>query len=162
VLQARLKRTVEDARRLAGEGANIRLCKGIYQEPAERAHTGRDEIRDAYVAAFEELLGGASRVGIATHDRPLIRRIEQSIAERDAGATELEFQALLGVPVRSTLERLRDAGYPVRLYVPFGDEWYAYSVRRLRENPQLAGAIARGLFSRDRLDPRAVDVRKVD
>ena len=164
VLQARLRRTVDDARRLAATGADIRLCKGIYQEPAELAYVEADEIRDAYVAAFEELNGGAARIGIATHDRPLIERVEGVIAERGATSTRLEFQALLGVPIRATLERLRDAGYPVRLYVPFGDEWYAYSVRRLRENPQLAGAIMRGLFSRDRLDPVAEgsSVRKGD
>lgn len=155
VLQARLRRTVDDARRLAATGADIRLCKGIYQEPAELAYTGADEIRDAYVAAFEELHGGATRIGIATHDRPLIERIEGVIAARGPTRATLEFQALLGVPIRATLERLRDAGYPVRIYVPFGDEWYAYSVRRLRENPQLAGAIVRGLFSRDRLEPVA-------
>ena len=146
VLQSRLRRTVDDARQLAAEAANIRLCKGIYPESPEIAFTRPDEIRQSYVTALELLLDAGCYVGVATHDPALLDR-----AAVLAGEPPLEFQALLGVPIRTRLERLRDTGFTVRIYVPFGADWYAYGLRRLRENPQVAAAIARSLFSRDRL-----------
>lgn len=153
VLQARLFRTIEDARQLAAEGANIRLCKGIYKEPAAVAHTRMRDINEAFVAAARILMDGPSYVGLATHDVPLIERLKKEIDARPAAVrTQLEFQALLGVPVRRTLEQLMAEKYTVRLYVPYGREWYAYSVRRLKENPDMAMAIAKSLFSRNRLD----------
>lgn len=151
VLQARLRRTLDDARAIAAAGGNVRLCKGIYQERPAIAFQGADEIREAYVAALRALIAGGAYVGIATHDLPLIARAEREIAAAAAPRDRVEFQALLGVPMRAELERLRDAGYVVRLYVPYGEEWYAYSLRRLRESPHMAGAIAKGLFKRDRL-----------
>jgi proline dehydrogenase len=150
VLQARLRRTIDDARELAAEGANLRLCKGIYREPRTIAFTRRSEIREAYVEAARLLLDGDSYVGLATHDIPLIERLEVEFGQLGAAEERFEFQALLGVPIRSVLARLRDAGHKVRIYIPYGDEWYAYSIRRLKENPQMAGAIARGLLKRDR------------
>ncbi len=152
VLQARLRRTVEDARRLAGEGASIRLCKGIYREAAAVAFTGFEEVRRAYVEAARALLRGGALVGFATHDQPLIERIRPEIQVAGVGLERVEFQALLGVPIRSVLEGLRDEGFRVRLYVPFGKDWYAYSLRRLKENPEMAGAIALSLLKRDRMD----------
>jgi proline dehydrogenase len=153
VLQSRLLRTVEDARQLAAEGANIRLCKGIYKEPASVAHTRMRDINDAFVAAARVLMDGPSHVALATHDVPLVNRLKEEIGVRPAEVrAKLEFQALLGVPVRRTLEQLMGEGYLVRLYVPYGREWYAYSVRRLKENPDMAMAIAKSLFSRNRVD----------
>lgn len=151
VLQARLRRTGGDIRALAGGGANVRLCKGIYPETKAIALTDREEIRAAYVDHLRALLEGGAYVGIATHDPPLIAAGEALVAEAPDRATRHEFQALLGVPMRTELERLRDAGHAVRLYVPFGPDWYAYSLRRVRENPSMAGAIARGIFRGDRL-----------
>lgn len=151
VLQARLHRTVRDARALAAVGASIRLCKGIYREPRAIAFRGRGEIRQSYLESARVLLDGKGPVAFATHDKVLINQLLPEIARRRPDGHQVEFQALLGVPMRTTLERLRDDGFPVRLYVPFGEQWYAYSVRRLRENPQMAGAVARSLFSRDRL-----------
>jgi proline dehydrogenase len=148
VLQARLRRTARDARELATEGANLRLCKGIYREPREIAFTRRGEIRESFERAARILLGGGAYVGLATHDLPLIERLEVELTQLPVTDSNFEFQALLGVPMRATLARLRDAGHKVRLYVPFGSEWYAYSVRRLKENPQMAGAIAKGLLKR--------------
>lgn len=153
VLQAALKRTPEDARTLAAEGAAIRLCKGIYREPREIAWRRRKRIRESYLATARVLFEGTGYVALATHDKKLISGLEMLISELAVPRDRVEFQALLGVPIRSTLERLRDDGFRVRLYVPFGDQWYAYSVRRLQENPKMAGAILGGLFKRgDRLD----------
>jgi proline dehydrogenase len=153
VLQSRLYRTVEDARQLAAAGAHVRLCKGIYREPASIAHTKMRDINDAFVQAAKILLDGPAYAALATHDVPLIARLREEIDVRPPEVrANLEFQALLGVPVRRTLERLKADGFVVRLYVPYGREWYAYSVRRLKENPAMAMAIAKSLFSRNRVD----------
>ena len=151
VLQARLKRTADDARRLAGKNANFRLCKGIYPENPTIAHFDADTIREAYLDILERLIAGGTYVGIATHDEPMIARAEEILKRIPDGGPH-EFQALLGVPMRRTLERLKTEGHKVRLYVPFGPDWYAYSLRRLKENPKMAGAIAKGIFKADRLD----------
>jgi proline dehydrogenase len=152
VLQARLRRTAEDARRLAGDGVSFRLCKGIYPEPPSLAFESDEEIRRSYMDTLDTLLDRGSHVAVATHDRPLIERVEDLLARRAVAEERFEFQALLGVPVRATLLRLQERGHTVRLYVPFGADWYAYGVRRLRENPKLAGSIAASLFSRERFD----------
>jgi proline dehydrogenase len=152
VLQARLKRTAEDARQLAEAGANIRLCKGIYKEPADIAYTDDADICDAFMEAARYLLNDKAYVGLATHDLNLIDRLKEEIADKDADPAHFEFQALIGVPIRTALEELKQSGYKVRLYVPFGTEWYAYSVRRLEENPQMAMTIAMSLLNRDQID----------
>ncbi len=157
VLQSRLFRTIDDARQLASEGANIRLCKGIYREPASIAHTRMRDINDAFVEAAKILMDGPSYLALATHDVPLIGRLEREIEARPNEVRgQVEFQVLLGVPVRTTLERLMAEGYLVRLYVPYGREWYAYSTRRLKENPSMALAIAKSLFSSDRVDTSSI------
>lgn len=153
VLQARLRRTLSDAESLAKEGANLRLCKGIYKEPESIAHTGREAIRQAYVEAARILLDSKTTyTGFATHDLPLAERVSREILKRPDAVGRYEFQALLGVPIRSALERWRNGGITVRLYVPYGADWYAYSLRRLKENPDMVIDIARGLLRRDRLD----------
>jgi proline dehydrogenase len=147
VLQARLRRTPADARRLGAAGASVRLCKGIYLEPAAVAHTGREEIRAAFLDCLGILLDGKGRVAIATHDDVLVAGAERLLAEKGTPAERVEFQMLLGVLPglrRSLVER----GRAVRVYVPFGTEWYAYATRRLRENPEVAGHVVRSLFRR--------------
>ncbi len=152
VVQSRLRRTVDDVAQLASEGADLRLCKGIYKESRENAYQGREEIRESFLESARLLMDAPrARVGLATHDLPLVERLRWEIEKRPGARDRLEFQALLGVPIRSGLERLREEGFEVRLYVPYGPEWYAYSVRRLKENPDMAGAIAKSLFKRDRL-----------
>lgn len=146
VLQARLKRTARDAEELAGEAANVRLCKGIYPEREEIALTGREEIRESYLAAARRFLEAKCYVGFATHDAPLIEKVEKEIQNFGAAPADFEFQALLGVPMRAVHQRLRDKGFKVRLYLPFGESWYEYSLRRLRENPKIAMDVARGLL----------------
>jgi proline dehydrogenase len=145
VLQAALRRTVDDARALAG--ANVRLCKGIYVEPVEIAYRGFDEVRTSYVEALDVLLDGGCYVGIATHDRWLIEQGERAVRERGLDPSEYEFQMLLGV--RPELgDALVAAGHRLRIYVPFGRQWYEYSLRRLQENPKVAGHIAADTLGR--------------
>jgi proline dehydrogenase len=152
VLQARLRRTRDDALRLASQGASVRLCKGIYPESPSIAFRDPREINASYLDVAETLLKAGARVAFATHDRSLVEQVEDRVAKGGFHREACEFQALLGVPVRSMLERLRDKGHTVRLYVPYGKDWYAYSVRRCRENPELAMAVARGLLHSDRLE----------
>jgi len=147
VVQAYLHRTQDDVRRLP-QGTSFRLCKGIYREPKAIALQGREEIRQNYLALLDLMLGGGSYVGIATHDSHLIDAACRRIAERGLQKHEYEFQMLLGV--RPELrKRLVDDGHKVRLYVPFGAHWYRYSMRRFKENPEIAGYVFRALFSRN-------------
>jgi len=149
VLQARLKRTRKDAAHLSGPCKNFRLCKGIYPESADNAFMSDKDIRESYLDSFHNLIDNGSYVGIATHDISLINRIENEIESKSIPKNRFEFQVLLGVPVRSTIYRLKSKGYNVRIYIPFGKEWYAYSIRRLRENPRIARVILKDLISRD-------------
>jgi len=147
VLQAYLKRTVEDAKVLASEGANVRICKGIYNEPKEIAYKKRDEIRKKFLEIAEILVEGSNTyVAFATHDLYLIERCVEIVKKKQISSDRFEFQALLGVPVDETLKRLVENGYRVRIYVPFGKEWYPYSVRRLKENPRIASYVIKHLF----------------
>ena len=139
VLQAMLKRTEDDARALAG--ANVRLCKGIYIEPPEISYRDFDDVRESYVRALEILFDGGCYVGIATHDEWLVEQGLRAVRERGLDLGAYEFQMLLGV--RPELgDRLVRAGHPLRIYVPFGRQWYEYSLRRLQENPKIAGYVA--------------------
>jgi len=141
VLQARLKRTLADLRELADLRPNVRLCKGIYLEPAEIAYRDFDSIRASFVQALEALLAAGSYVGIATHDEWLLEEGQRLVAERGLGREDYEFQMLLGVRAGLGDELVR-SGRRLRIYTPFGRHWYAYSMRRLQENPKIAGYIA--------------------
>jgi proline dehydrogenase len=142
VLQARLRRTLDDVYALADVRPNVRLCKGIYLEPPTIAYTDYEAIRASFVKALRALatIDGA-HVAIATHDEWLI---EQSLAQLPAS---YEFQMLLGVREDRASQLVRE-GHRVRIYVPFGQQWYEYSLRRLQENPAMAGTIARSTVSR--------------
>ena len=141
VLQARLKRTLADLAELADLRPNVRLCKGIYVEPAEIAYRDFDSVRASFVQALEELLELGCYVGIATHDEWLLEQGQRLVAARGLGREEYEFQMLLGVRPALGDELVRE-GHRLRIYTPFGRHWYAYSLRRLQENPKLAGYIA--------------------
>ena len=141
VLQARLKRTLADLAELAELRPNVRLCKGIYVEPAEIAYRDFDSVRASFVQALEELLELGCYVGIATHDEWLLEEGQRLVAARGLGRAEYEFQMLLGVRPALGDELVR-GGHRLRIYTPFGRHWYAYSLRRLQENPKLAGYIA--------------------
>ena len=149
VLQASLRRTVADAASLAG--ASVRLCKGIYIEPAEIAYRDFDDVRASFVRTLDVLFDGGCYVGIATHDEWLVNRAEDAIRERGLQPDAYEFQMLLGV--RPELgDRIIADGHRLRIYVPYGRQWYEYSLRRLQENPKIAGYVAgdlgRSLFRR--------------
>jgi proline dehydrogenase len=148
VIQSCMKRSEDDITRLLDEGlADLRLCKGIYIEPEEIAWTDANEIRNSYQRLLEQLLeGGASRVGIATHDPILVDHAERTIERLGVDRSRYEFQMLLGV-AGAMRARLVEKGHPLRVYVPFGERWHAYSLRRLRENPQIAAHIVRNLFT---------------
>jgi len=141
VLQAYLRRTEQDVRELSAEGANFRLCKGIYIEPPEISYRDFDEIRASYARALDTLLDGGCYVGIATHDEWLVEHGLRTVRDRGLEPAEYEFQMLLGV--RPQLgDRLVREGHRLRIYVPFGRQWYEYSLRRLQENPKIAGYVA--------------------
>jgi proline dehydrogenase len=141
VLQAMLRRTPADIEALADLRPSVRLCKGIYLEPPELAYQDFEEVRASFVGALEALLAAGCYVGVATHDEWLIDQARRLVAERGLGRDEYEFQMLLGVRPGLGDELVR-AGHRLRIYVPFGRHWYSYSLRRLQENPRIAGYIA--------------------
>jgi proline dehydrogenase len=147
VLQARLKRTIDDVRALAELRPNVRICKGIYLEPPEIAFRDFDAVQASFVQTLEELLDGGSYVGIATHDEWLLEQGKRLVAERGLGHDDYEFQMLLGVRPSLGDELVRE-GHRLRIYTPFGRHWYSYSLRRLQENPKIAGYIAADTFNR--------------
>jgi proline dehydrogenase len=146
VLQAYLKRTLDDIEALPLD-SSVRLCKGIYVEPEPLVVGGFGEVRANYLRALDLLLARGARVALATHDEWLIResiaRVERS--ERHHGGWEL--QMLLGVAPQLR-QRLAAEGRRIRVYVPYGPEWYDYSLRRLRENPRIAMHVVRAMFGR--------------
>jgi proline dehydrogenase len=147
VLQAYLRRTVDDVHALADLTPNVRLCKGIYVEPPEIAFRDFEAVRANFVQALRELFDAGAYVGIATHDEWLVDEGRRMVSERRLATSEYEFQMLLGV--REDLgRRLVADGHRLRIYVPFGRQWYAYSLRRLQENPKIAGYIAADALAR--------------
>ena len=151
VLQARLRRTIADAAAIAAAGGNVRLCKGIYLEPRAIAYLERDVIRQAYVHALHILLEQGAYVAIATHDEWLVCEALGLIRRLAVPTERYEFQMLLGVDPE--LRRIiTGGGHPLRVYVPFGSEWYPYSVRRCRENPAIARAGLESFF-KGRMEP---------
>jgi proline dehydrogenase len=145
VIQAYLRRTVDDVAALEDLKPNYRLCKGVYVEPRAIAYRDMRVINRNYAYILEKLLRNGSYVGIATHDEMMVWEAFRIIRDLKLSRDAYEFQMLLGVD-----EQLRDvihaAGHNIRVYIPFGRDWYAYSVRRLRENPQLAGYVFKAMF----------------
>jgi proline dehydrogenase len=145
VVQAYLRRTLNDIVNLP-TGSNVRLCKGIYVEPEEIAYKGYQEVRDAYCSALEYLFIGKHYAGIATHDEWLINAAPRLISHHSVAPDMYEFQMLLGV--KPALRRkLIAEGHKLRVYVPYGADWYPYSLRRLRENPQVAVHVLRAMLT---------------
>lgn len=145
VLQAYMRRTPNDVTSLGATGSNYRLCKGIYIEPEEIAFKEKQEIRDNYMRTLELMLTSGRYVGIATHDEYLVDESLKLIKRLNISKGDCEFQMLLGV--REDLrDKINALGYKVRIYVPYGKDWYLYSIRRLKENPQVAGHIAKNFF----------------
>jgi proline dehydrogenase len=145
VLQAYLRRTMDDVEAIADLTPNVRVVKGIYIEPEEVAYRDPAAINGNFIRTVDRLIAGGSYVAIATHDRPLIEEILALLDRRIVSRESYEFQMLLGV-AEDVRHRLVAAGHRMRVYVPFGDAWYAYSVRRLKENPSIAGYVARDVM----------------
>ncbi|MFN0205592.1 MAG: proline dehydrogenase family protein [Planctomycetota bacterium] len=146
VLQAYLYRTPQDVTDLLPLKTSFRLCKGIYKEKPDVAYQGREEVRKQYKLLLRQMLeGGAIKVGIATHDPPLIEDAREYLKSTNVPKERYEFQMLLGV-AEEWRKRLVAEGHGLRVYVPFGKDWYGYSVRRLKENPAIAGYVAKGML----------------
>jgi proline dehydrogenase len=141
VLQACMRRTLDDVRGLAELRPNVRVCKGIYVEPADVAFQGADATRFNFSRTLVELFDIGAYVGIATHDEWVLAEALTLIDEHGLGPEQYEFQMLLGVREELGEELIRE-GHRLRIYVPYGRQWYEYSLRRLQENPKIAGYIA--------------------
>lgn len=146
-LQSYLRRTENDVIELVKEPSNFRLCKGIYVEPEKIAFKNREEINKSFLRIIEIIFESGSYVGIATHDDDLITGSYRLIEKYNMQPDQYEFQMLLGVRPELRDQVLRD-GHRMRIYVPFGTYWYQYSVRRLKENPKMAGTIFKAILSR--------------
>jgi proline dehydrogenase len=152
VLQAYLKRTLDDLKDLIafdkGRGLiNIRICKGIYNEPAEMAFKDREEINQNFLIDLEYMLRNNVYAAIATHDKRLVKGAYRLIDACHAPADRFEFQMLFGV-TPELRQSIVDKGYTMRVYVPYGKDWFNYCTRRLKENPRMAFHIIKALFVR--------------
>ena len=152
VLQAYLRRTLDDIKTFHAIDAginqlNFRLCKGIYVEPAQIAFKGYQEVRDRYLEDLEFMLKNHIYVGIATHDKYLVEKAFELIAKYKVPFHRYEFQMLYGV-TPDLRQLIVDKGHKMRVYVPFGKQWFKYSTRRLKENPKVASDIIKALFVR--------------
>jgi proline dehydrogenase len=147
VLQAMLRRTLDDVGELVELRPNVRVCKGIYVEPVDIAYQGDEAVRFNFVETMTALWEGGAKVAVATHDDALVGKALELIRERGLGLERYEFQLLLGVREELADELVR-GGHTVRIYVPYGRKWYEYSLRRLQENPKLAGYVARDVVRR--------------
>ena len=145
VLQAYLRRTKDDAERLLAQGIRIRLCKGAYREPAAIAFPEKSEVDANYVALMQRMVTSGVFCGIATHDERIVNTLCAFVAKNNIDKRAFEFQMLYGVR-RDLQRRLIAAGYGVRVYVPFGPEWYPYFMRRLAERPANVLFLARNFF----------------
>jgi proline dehydrogenase len=147
VLQASLKRTLSDVGALADLRPNVRVCKGIYVESPDIQFRDFHAVQTSFVNTLEALFDAGCYVGIATHDEWLVEEAKRIVGERALSRDAYEFQMLLGVR-RELGEMLVAEGHRLRIYVPFGSHWYEYSLRRLQENPSIAGYIASDTIGR--------------
>jgi proline dehydrogenase len=151
VIQAALRRSAADVERLIGEAAPIRLCKGAYNEPASVAFAAKAEVDASYVALMERLLVDGRNPAFATHDRAMIDHAVRFAREHGVDRDRFEFQMLFGIR-RDLQDRLLRAGYRVRIYVPYGREWYPYFMRRLAERPANVTFLLRAVLREGRRD----------
>lgn len=152
VLQAYLKRTKNDIKNMLDLNTvetplNFRLCKGIYTEPAEIAYKTYEEVNQHFLDDLEFIFQNKIYVGIATHDKPLVDGAYKLIEKYNVPNNMYEFQMLYGV-TPELRKSIVDKGHTMRVYVPYGKQWFAYCTRRLKENPKMAGMIIKALFSR--------------
>ena len=145
VVQAYLRRSLGDVQRLVEAGVTARLCKGIYVEPREVAYKGFDTVRQSFVMLLEEFFQAGVYVGVATHDEHLVLHALRLVHKLKVPKDRYEFQMLLGVDEQLRRILVGD-GHRVRVYVPFGEDWYEYSSRRLKENPKIARYVAQDVI----------------
>lgn len=145
VLQAYMKRSESDVRSLIDLKPNVRLCKGIYNEAPEIAIKDKQGIRDNYKKLLRLMLDNEFYVNIATHDEELIQDALGEVKKRNLPKDKYEFQMLLGVREERRKQLLK-TGHNLRVYVPFGDDWFGYATRRLKENPQMVTHIIKSIF----------------
>jgi proline dehydrogenase len=146
VLQSCLYRTEQDFERVNELGARIRLVKGAYREPKTAAHQQKSDVDRTYLHLARRLLTEGTYPAIATHDEDILTQVRQFAAARRIGSDRYEFQMLYGVR-RDLQNALRDQGHRMRVYVPFGHEWFPYFMRRLGERPANVAFVLRALFS---------------
>ena len=146
VFQAYLFRTLDDVKDVQSVHLNFRLCKGIYKESEDIAIQDRKHINENYLRILRYAFTANNYVGIATHDIALLKNIYTLIEELNVSPDKFEFQILYGVPMSGWIEKHLENRYKVRVYVPFGPDWYNYSIRRLKENPNIAGYVIKNLF----------------
>jgi proline dehydrogenase len=147
VLQSYLRRTEGDCRDLAGPGSRVRLCKGAYDEPESVAYRDRREVDRSYVRCLKVLMAGQGYPMVATHDPRLVEIAGALAIRHDRAKGSYEFQMLYGVRPDEQ-RRLADQGERVRVYLPYGNEWYGYLVRRMAERPQNLALFLRSLVSK--------------
>jgi proline dehydrogenase len=134
VIQSALRRSEQDVERLIALQARVRLCKGAYLEPASVAFADKKDVDRSYVRLMERLLQQGNYPGIATHDERILEQARSFVARERIGPERFEFQMLYGVR-RDLQTRLKQAGFNMRVYIPFGTQWYPYLMRRLAERP---------------------------
>ena len=147
-IQAYLYRSHNDIEKLGDDSFNTRICKGIYKESNTIAYQEREDIRNNFLLLAKTMAEQGAFCGYATHDQELIDRLIEWIQSEGIPSHLFEFQVLFGVPMAGRLESLLDSGYKVRVYVPFGPDWFEYSVRRLKENPDIAGYVISNIFKK--------------
>ena len=146
VIQSYLHRSIDDILFLANDQFNSRICKGIYKESEYIAYQDRGEIRDNFLKLAKTMATQNAYSAFATHDQELIDRLLDWIITDKVSKDLFEFQVLYGVPMNGRLEALLGAGYKVRVYVPYGPDWFDYSVRRLKENPKIISYVLKNFF----------------
>lgn len=146
VFQAYLKRTYNDINSME-EKINFRLCKGIYNEDASIAYKNKQKINENYLRIAELAFKKGHYIGLATHDLELIEKLYWLIEKYKVPTSNFEFQILYGVPMHGWLQKHLNNNYKVRIYLPYGPQWYEYSIRRLKENPSIARYVAKSIFS---------------
>ena len=146
VIQSHLHRSIDDILLLADDQFNSRICKGIYKESEYIAYQDREEIQGNFLKLAKNMVTRNAYSAFATHDQELIDRLLDWIITDKVPKDLFEFQVLYGVPMNGRLEALLGAGYKVRVYVPYGPDWFDYSVRRLKENPKIISYVLKNFF----------------
>ena len=148
VIQAYLKRSFRDLKKLSTLGLNARICKGIYREDSSISYKNKNEINENYLKLANFMAENNCYAGYATHDFDLIEKLIENAKKKNLEKNQFEFQVLLGVPMGKRLEALIEKGYKVRVYVPFGPNWFDYSIRRIKENPKIVKYVIKNILTK--------------